>query len=243
MRLPVLAVRDELGAGLDLDVIHHCGELVELSRRKIGEDPQSRDPSRIHERHRDTATTRATLRTSPHLRITGGATVPLAPDASSRFWRTQRAARRWSCRSRAKAVEAWKVSSSGSCVQIQLGVRLRSRWLGQPVPPGLSGSQLTRGDRGSLAAAVRVLIGRDTAEQVWISTHGWFFTAYGVTAAALLIAPVLLFWGSDAERARRRSSWWRTAGVFAAAVPARHFPGQSGAVVAAHPPGSDGCTG
>lgn len=98
-----------------------------------------------------------------------------------------------------------------------------ARWLGQPVPPGLSGSQLTRGDRGSLAAAVRVLIGRDTAEQVWISTHGWFFTAYGVTAAALLIAPVLLFWGSDAERARRRSSWWRTAGVFAAAVPAGTF--------------------
>ena len=98
-----------------------------------------------------------------------------------------------------------------------------ARWLGHPVPPGLSGSQLTRGDRGSLAAAVRVLIGRDTAEQVWISTHGWFFTAYGVAAAALLIAPALLFWGSDAERARRRARWWRTAGVFAAAVPVGTF--------------------
>ena len=98
-----------------------------------------------------------------------------------------------------------------------------ARWLGRRVPPGLSGSQLTRGDRGSLATAVRVLIGRDTAEQVWITTHGWFFTAYGLAGAALLIAPALLFWGSDAERTRRRAGWWRTAGVFAAAVPVGTF--------------------
>ena len=98
-----------------------------------------------------------------------------------------------------------------------------ARWLGHRVPPGLSGSQLTRGDRGSLAAAVHVLTRRDTAEQVWISTHGWFFTAYGLADAVLFIAPVLLFWGSDAERARRRAGWWRTAGVFAAAVPAGTF--------------------
>jgi hypothetical protein len=96
-------------------------------------------------------------------------------------------------------------------------------WLGHPVPAGLSGSLLTRGDRGSLAAAVRVLAGRDTAEQVWMTTHGWFFTAYGLADAVLLIAPVLLFWGSDPERARRRSQWWRTAGVFAAAVPVATF--------------------
>jgi hypothetical protein len=96
-------------------------------------------------------------------------------------------------------------------------------WLGHPVPAGLSGSLLTRGDRGSLAAAVRVLAGRDTAEQVWMSTHGWFFTAYGVTDAVLLIAPAVLFWGSAPERARRRARWWRTAGVFAAAVPVGTF--------------------
>jgi len=96
-------------------------------------------------------------------------------------------------------------------------------WLGHPVPAGLSGSLLTRGVRGSLAAAVRVLSGRDTAEQVWMTTHGWFFTAYGIADAILLLAPVLLFRGSDPERDRRRSLWWRTAGVFAAAVPVGTF--------------------
>ena len=96
-------------------------------------------------------------------------------------------------------------------------------WLGHPVPAGLSGSLLTRGDRGSLAAAVRVLTGRDTAEQVWMSTHGWFFTAYAAADAVLLLAPAVLFWGSAPERARRRARWWRTAGVFAAAVPVGTF--------------------
>jgi len=96
-------------------------------------------------------------------------------------------------------------------------------WLGRPVPAGLSGSLLTRGDRGSLAAAVRVLIGRDTAEQVWLTTHGWFFTAYGVAGALLLLVPALLFWGSDPERRRRRARCWRTAGVFAVAVPVGTF--------------------
>ena len=96
-------------------------------------------------------------------------------------------------------------------------------WLGHPVPAGLSGSQLIRGDRGSLAATVRVLAGRDTAEQVWISTHGWFFTAYAVAVAVLLAAPALLFRGSDPERARRRARGWRLAGVVAAAVPVGTF--------------------
>ena len=96
-------------------------------------------------------------------------------------------------------------------------------WLGHRVPAGLSGSLLTRGDRGSLAAAIRVLAGRDTAEQVWMSTHGWFFTAYAVAGAVLLIAPAVLLRGSAPERARRRARWWRTAGVFAAAVPVGTF--------------------
>jgi hypothetical protein len=96
-------------------------------------------------------------------------------------------------------------------------------WLGRQVPAGLSGSLLTRGDRGSLAAAVRVLAGRDTAEQVWMTTHGWFFTAYAVADALLLVVPALLFWGSDPERRRRRARCWQTAGVFAAAVPVGTF--------------------
>lgn len=96
-------------------------------------------------------------------------------------------------------------------------------WLGRAVPAGLSGSQVTRGDRGSLAAAVRVLAGRDTAEQVWMSTHGWFFTWYVVVDVVLLGLPVVIFWGSDPDRARRRARWWRAAGVFAAAVPVGTF--------------------
>ena len=96
-------------------------------------------------------------------------------------------------------------------------------WLGRAVPAGITGAQLTRGDRGNLTAAVRILIGRDTAEQVWISTHGWFFTWYALADAVLLGVPALIFWGSSPERGRRRARCWRTAGVFAAAVPVGTF--------------------
>ena len=96
-------------------------------------------------------------------------------------------------------------------------------WLGRTVPPGLAGAPVTRGDRGDLASAVRALIGRDTAEQVWISTHGWFFTWYAVADALLLGVPALVFWGSDPERRRRRARCWRAAGAFAVAVPVGTF--------------------
>jgi hypothetical protein len=96
-------------------------------------------------------------------------------------------------------------------------------WLGRAVPAEITGAQLTRGDRGDLAAAVRILRGRDTAEQVWISTHGWFFTWYALADAVLLGVPALIFWGSEPERGRRRARCWRTAGVFAAAVPVGTF--------------------
>ena len=96
-------------------------------------------------------------------------------------------------------------------------------WLGLPVPAGATGARLTRGERGDLASAIRVLIGRDTAEQVWISTHGWFFTGYALADAVLLGVPALIFWGSDQARRRRRARCWRVAGVFAAAVPVGTF--------------------
>ncbi len=60
---------------------------------------------------------------------------------------------------------------------------------------------------------------RDNAEQVWISTHGWFFVGYAVAAALAFGLPVLLFWGSGQERRRRRAQCWRIAGAVAAAVP------------------------
>jgi hypothetical protein len=96
-------------------------------------------------------------------------------------------------------------------------------WLGRTVPSGLTGAQLTRGDRGSLMSAVRGLVGRDTAEQVWTSTHNKFFLIYALADGAVFAGIGLIFWGGQEERRRRRARLWRTAGVFAAAVPVGTF--------------------
>ena len=96
-------------------------------------------------------------------------------------------------------------------------------WLGRPVPPYITGARITSGARGSLSGAVRDLIGRDTAEQVWMNTHAWFFLAYALTDVILLGIPVLLWRGPDPRRRERRARWWRTAGVFVAAVPVATF--------------------
>ena len=101
-------------------------------------------------------------------------------------------------------------------------------WLGAPesastVPPQTVGAHLTRGDRGSLAATVQALTGRDTAEQVWRDTHDEFFWAYALADAAVLAAIGLASWGAAPEQRRRRARGWRVAGVFAAAVPAGTF--------------------
>src|SRR5216683_2038752 len=81
-------------------------------------------------------------------------------------------------------------------------------WLGRPVsastePADLSGAQITRGDRGSLVSTVRSLVGRDTAEQVWRSTHDEFFWAYALADAVVLAAIGLASWGSAEEKRRR----------------------------------------
>jgi hypothetical protein len=96
-------------------------------------------------------------------------------------------------------------------------------WLGATVPPQTVGSHLTRGDRGSLAATIQSLTGRDTAEQVWRDTHDEFFWAYALADAAVLAAIGLACWGATEEQRRRRARWWRVAGVFAAAVPVGTF--------------------
>jgi hypothetical protein len=96
-------------------------------------------------------------------------------------------------------------------------------WLGRSVPAYITGARLTSTPRASLAAAVRGLIGRDTAEQVWMSTHGWFFTGYALADLLLLGVPVLMVRGADPGQARRRARWWRTGGVLAAAVPVGTF--------------------
>src|SRR5690349_16514950 len=101
-------------------------------------------------------------------------------------------------------------------------------WLGAPEsastgPPQTVGAHVTRGDRGSLAATIQALTGRDTAEQVWRDTHGEFFWAYSLADAAVLAAIGLASWGAAPEQRRRRARRWRVAGVFAAAVPVGTF--------------------
>jgi hypothetical protein len=96
-------------------------------------------------------------------------------------------------------------------------------WLDRGVPATITGARITRGDRGSLESAVRALNGRDTAEQVWMTTHSWFFAGYAIVDAVLLGVPALVFWGGDAERRRRRAAGTRAAGAFAVAVPAGTF--------------------
>ena len=92
-------------------------------------------------------------------------------------------------------------------------------WLGRQAPAGTVGARIGRADRGDLAATVASLRARDTAEQVWIATHSWFFTGYA--AACLLAFGVIAvrYPGRAPERRRRRAVCWVTAGALAASVP------------------------
>ena len=105
-------------------------------------------------------------------------------------------------------------------------------WLGVPASgssvagtalSAVGGAQITRGDRGALAATVRSLVGRDTAEQVWRSTHSKFFWAFALADIVVMAGIGLAFWGAVPEARRRRARWWRVAGVFAVSVPAGTF--------------------
>jgi hypothetical protein len=92
-------------------------------------------------------------------------------------------------------------------------------WLGRPVPAGTVGARIGRTARGELGPTIRALLGRDTAEQVWLATHGWFFAGYALADALAFGLPALLFWGAAEERRRARARCWRVAGALAAAVP------------------------
>jgi hypothetical protein len=92
-------------------------------------------------------------------------------------------------------------------------------WLGRAVHRGTVGAQIGRTSRGDLPATISALLDRDTAEQVWLATHGWFFVGYGAAVALAFGLPALIFWGAAEERRRARARCWRVAGVLAAAVP------------------------
>ncbi|HVT67042.1 MAG TPA: hypothetical protein VHF26_04775, partial [Trebonia sp.] len=96
-------------------------------------------------------------------------------------------------------------------------------WLGHPVPAGTVGARIGRVARGDLDSAVTSLRQRDTAEQVWMSTHGWFFIGYGAADALAFGVPALLLWGATEEQRRRRARCWRVAGTAAVAVPLASF--------------------
>jgi hypothetical protein len=96
-------------------------------------------------------------------------------------------------------------------------------WLGRPTPDGVVGSQISSTRRGPLTAAVRALIGQDTAAQVNRSTIGRFFVVYVLSDGVLLALITLMLAGSGNERRRRRSAAYMAAGVLAGAVPAGTF--------------------
>ena len=92
-------------------------------------------------------------------------------------------------------------------------------WLGRPVPAGTVGARIGRADRADLAAAVTSLRGRDTAEQVWIATHGWFLIGYAAAGALAFGVIAARYPGRAPERRRRRAVCWVIAGALAASVP------------------------
>jgi hypothetical protein len=96
-------------------------------------------------------------------------------------------------------------------------------WLGRPAPPGTVGAVLAKTNRGALAATVDGLRARDSAEQVWIATHGRFYLAYAALGALAFGVPALLYWGATQDKRRRRAQWWRVAGVAMTAVPLASF--------------------
>ena len=96
-------------------------------------------------------------------------------------------------------------------------------WLGRPVPSGVVGARITRGDRGAAAATIRSLVARDVAEQVWRSSHSEFFWTFALADTAVMAGIGLAFWGAADQKRRRRARWWRVAGVFAASVPVATF--------------------
>jgi hypothetical protein len=94
-------------------------------------------------------------------------------------------------------------------------------WRGQPVPSAAVGAELTRGDRGSLSAQIRALIGQDTAAQVYRTTFGWFFAIFAV-AEAVVFGLIALLWRGPQKAPRRRAAF-RVVGVAAACVPVGTF--------------------
>ena len=92
-------------------------------------------------------------------------------------------------------------------------------WLGRQVPAGTVGATIGRAKRGDLTATVTGLRARDTAEQVWIATHGWFLLGYAAAGVLAFGVVAAIYPGRAPERRRRRAVGWVLAGALAASVP------------------------
>ena len=92
-------------------------------------------------------------------------------------------------------------------------------WLGRQVPAGTVGARMSRANRGDLTATVTGLRAKDTAEQVWIATHGWFLLCYAAAGVLAFGVIAAIYPGRAPERRRRRAVCWVIAGALAASVP------------------------
>jgi hypothetical protein len=93
-------------------------------------------------------------------------------------------------------------------------------WFGAGVPAAVVGSPLTSSHRdGGLAATIGMLIGQDTAAEVFRSTVTPFFLVVGFGYAAVFAVIWMVPWGPGEARARRRRAITRVVGLWAAAVP------------------------
>ncbi|HEV3293185.1 MAG TPA: hypothetical protein VG123_29760 [Streptosporangiaceae bacterium] len=96
-------------------------------------------------------------------------------------------------------------------------------WLGAPVPAAATGSPIHAGPRASLAAAIRALLQQDTAAQVYRQTMTPFFLLTGFGGALLFALIAVIPWGQGERRRSRRRVAARTAGLWAASIPAGTF--------------------
>jgi hypothetical protein len=96
-------------------------------------------------------------------------------------------------------------------------------WLGRPVPPAVTGSPLRSVPRAGLAAEASTLIGQDAAAQVYQQTVTPFYQLVGFGYPAVFALIAFIGWGRGARRRARRRAVARTAGLWAASVPAGTF--------------------
>ncbi len=106
-----------------------------------------------------------------------------------------------------------------------LGWRDRPVIAPEVIAPEVIGARIRAARRGSLPAAIRMLIGQDTAAQVYRATMAPFFAVYAASEAVALAAVAVLLRGPGRARRARRQLGYRVTAVAGGAVPAGTFAG------------------